>query len=87
MLLVCKLRQFCVDNVVSLDIPTGEEEGRLAGLSSMDSRRRISGPILSSANFSKQKSPVAQESAVSKEALVCIYFCQHLNFHLFPCWL
>ncbi|GMN53082.1 hypothetical protein TIFTF001_022225 [Ficus carica] len=52
------------------DRQTGEEEGRPAGLSSMDSRRRISGPILSSANFSKQKSPVAQESAFSKEALL-----------------
>ncbi|EXB38871.1 Casein kinase I isoform delta-like protein [Morus notabilis] len=52
------------------DRQTGEEEGRLAGLSSMDSRRRISGPILTSGNFSKQKSPVAQESAFSKEALL-----------------
>lgn len=52
------------------DRQTGEEEGRLAGLSSMDSRRRISGSILNSANFSKQKSPVAQESAFSKEALL-----------------
>lgn len=52
------------------DRQTGEEEGRPAGLSSMDSRRRISGSILNSANFSKQKSPVAQESAFSKEALL-----------------
>ncbi|XP_062091064.1 casein kinase 1-like protein 1 [Humulus lupulus] len=57
--------------VANADRQIGEEEGRPAGLSSVDSsRRRISGPILNSGPFSKQKSPVAQESTFSKEALL-----------------
>ena len=65
--LICSLLM----HFVALGILTGEEEVRPAGLSSMDSsRRRISSQILNSGTFSKQKSPVAQESAFSKEALV-----------------
>ncbi|KAK3025783.1 hypothetical protein RJ639_041939 [Escallonia herrerae] len=53
------------------DRPTGEEEGRLAGLSSMDlSRRRSSGQVMNSGSLSKQKSPVANDSTMSKDAML-----------------
>ncbi|KAL5572445.1 hypothetical protein UlMin_022042 [Ulmus minor] len=56
--------------VANAERQTGEEEVRPAGLSSMDSsRRRISGPILNSGTFSRQKNPVT-DSAFSKEALL-----------------
>ena len=72
--ILSKFNRFFIDVVSFSNILTGEEEGRPAGLSSMDSsRRRISGPILNSGPFSKQKSPVAHDSAFSKEALVCIF--------------
>ncbi|GAB4853770.1 Casein kinase 1-like protein 2 [Ancistrocladus abbreviatus] len=45
---------------------TGEEEGRAAGLTSMDSsRRRISGTVLNSSGLLKQKNPLANDSALS----------------------
>ncbi|GAB4837980.1 Casein kinase 1-like protein 2 [Ancistrocladus abbreviatus] len=50
---------------------TGEEEGRLVGLTSMDnSRRRISGPVMNSSGLLKQKNPLANDSAVSKDPML-----------------
>ncbi|KAJ0090671.1 hypothetical protein Patl1_13497 [Pistacia atlantica] len=58
--------------IASADRQTGGEDGRPAGLSSMESSRRrmTSGPIINSASFSKQKSPVVNESGISKDAMV-----------------
>ncbi|KAJ4708678.1 Casein kinase [Melia azedarach] len=57
--------------IASADRQTGGEEGRPTGLSSMDSsRRRMSGPIINSGSFSKQKSPVVNEPAISKDAML-----------------
>ncbi|XP_065866749.1 casein kinase 1-like protein 2 [Euphorbia lathyris] len=50
------------------DRPSGGEEGRLGWSSSDPSRRRNSGQITSSGNFSKQKGPVANDLPLSKEA-------------------
>ncbi|KAH7519228.1 casein kinase 1-like protein 1 isoform X2 [Ziziphus jujuba] len=53
------------------DRQTGEEEGRPVGLTSTDtSRRRVSGPILNSGSFLKQKNPVANDSSIAKDALL-----------------
>ncbi|KDO53216.1 hypothetical protein CISIN_1g011819mg [Citrus sinensis] len=49
----------------------GGEEGRPAGLSSMDSsRRRMSGPVINSGSFSKQKSPVVNEPTMTKDTML-----------------
>lgn len=56
------------------DVLTAEEESRPAGLTSMDSsRRRVSGPILNSGSFLKQKNPVANDPSNTKDALVSFY--------------
>ncbi|KAF8388794.1 hypothetical protein HHK36_025474 [Tetracentron sinense] len=58
--------------VASADRQTGGEEGRPAGwLSSVDpSRRRVSGPAINAGSLSKQKSPVANDSTVNKDAIL-----------------
>ncbi|XP_042496161.1 casein kinase 1-like protein 2 [Macadamia integrifolia] len=56
---------------VNADKPSGGEEGRPPGWSSMDpTRRRLSGPIINSGSLSKQKSPVANDSTVNKDAML-----------------
>ncbi|TYJ24934.1 hypothetical protein E1A91_A07G013400v1 [Gossypium mustelinum] len=48
--------------IANADRHTAAEDTRAAGLSSMDSsRRRASGPLMSSGNYAKQKSPVAND--------------------------
>ncbi|KAK9948001.1 hypothetical protein M0R45_003592 [Rubus argutus] len=50
------------------DRQTGEEDGRIAGLSSLDSsRRRIPGPALNSASVSRQRNSIAIDSAITRE--------------------
>ncbi|XP_057967738.1 casein kinase 1-like protein 2 isoform X2 [Malania oleifera] len=54
--------------IVNADRRSGDE-GRPVGLSSMDySRRR--GPAINSGSLSRQKSPVAADSAITKEAML-----------------
>ncbi|XP_027333476.1 casein kinase 1-like protein 1 isoform X2 [Abrus precatorius] len=51
--------------VTSADRPTGREEGRPPALVSVDSsRRRMSGPILNTVSFSKQKNLVTNNSVI-----------------------
>lgn len=58
----------------NVDRQSGAEEGRHTGWSSADpSRRRNSGPLGNSANFSKQKSPMANDPAFSKDAMMSSY--------------
>ncbi|KAM7266144.1 hypothetical protein ACFE04_019528 [Oxalis oulophora] len=50
---------------------TGEDDGRAAGLSSMDSsRRRLSGQMMNSGNMLKHKAPVLDSPGVSKDAMI-----------------
>ncbi|KDO53222.1 hypothetical protein CISIN_1g011819mg [Citrus sinensis] len=75
----------------------GGEEGRPAGLSSMDSsRRRMSGPVINSGSFSKQKSPVVNEPTMTKDTMVSnsyYLFCPFsprswcVCVHACPCYL
>ncbi|XP_030465263.2 casein kinase 1-like protein 2 isoform X1 [Syzygium oleosum] len=52
------------------NIPGGED-GHPVGLSSMDpSRRRLSGATATAGSFSKQKSPITNDGAISKEAMI-----------------
>lgn len=49
----------------------GGEEAQLAGMSLMDSsRRRVSGLAMNSGTFAKQKSPIANDTAVPKDSVV-----------------
>lgn len=53
----------------------GGEEGRTGGWSAVDPfHRRISAPAVSAGSLSKQKNPVGNESAFSKDAVVS-HFC------------
>ncbi|XP_043721526.1 casein kinase 1-like protein 2 [Telopea speciosissima] len=52
------------------DRQSGGEEGRPSGWSMDPSRRRLSGPVINSGSLSKQKSPVANDSAVTKDAML-----------------
>ncbi|KAG6723302.1 hypothetical protein I3842_03G201600 [Carya illinoinensis] len=55
--------------IANADRQTGGEDGRAAGLSPMDSsRRRISGPALTSGTFTSQRSPLVNDSAISNNA-------------------
>ncbi|XP_077254196.1 casein kinase 1-like protein 2 [Tasmannia lanceolata] len=57
--------------VANADRQSGGEEGRLTGWSSMDpSRRRVSGLAINAGSLSKQKSPVGNESTVSKDVML-----------------
>lgn len=57
--------------VAITDRQTGGEDGKPSGWGSVDpSRRRVSGPIVTSGNLAKQKSPIAPESALTKDALL-----------------
>ncbi|XP_010242267.1 PREDICTED: casein kinase 1-like protein 2 [Nelumbo nucifera] len=57
--------------VANVDRQSGGEEGRQAGWSSTDpSRRRIPGPAINAGSLSKQKSPVANDSALTKDAML-----------------
>ncbi|CAK9177135.1 unnamed protein product [Ilex paraguariensis] len=57
--------------IPNADLQSGAEEGRPAGLSSADpSRRRSSGQAITAGSLSKQKSPVANDSTMSKEAML-----------------
>ncbi|KAL6221991.1 hypothetical protein ACLB2K_005383 [Fragaria x ananassa] len=52
----------------NVDRPTAEEDGRIAGLSSLDpTRRRIPGPALNSASVSRQRNSIATDSAITRE--------------------
>ncbi|XVF88786.1 hypothetical protein PTKIN_Ptkin19aG0079300 [Pterospermum kingtungense] len=54
---------------------TAGEDARAAALSSMDSsRRRTSGPLMNSGSYAKQKSPVANDPALTKDAMVTFIF-------------
>ena len=54
-------------------ITVGGEEGQPPGLAVVDSsRRRMPGPILNSTSFSKQKNPVNNDSAVTKDVTVSL---------------
>ncbi|GMY36329.1 casein kinase 1-like protein 1 [Fagus crenata] len=56
--------------IANADRQTGGEEGRPAGLSSMDSsRRRIAGPTLNSGSYSRQRSPVVNDSAITNDTM------------------
>ncbi|CAL5442831.1 unnamed protein product [Camellia sinensis] len=60
--------------VVNADRQSGEEEGRVTGLSGVEpSRTRFSGPVINSGTSSKQKGPVANDST-SKEAMLSSSF-------------
>jgi hypothetical protein len=53
----------------------GGEEGRAVGQSMDSSRHRLSGPILNAGSYSKQKSPVANDYPITKDAVVsCLGF-------------
>ncbi|KAI4379980.1 hypothetical protein MLD38_006214 [Melastoma candidum] len=55
----------------SADKHLGGEEGRPVGLSSLDpSRRRVSGATAHAESFSKQKSPITNDGAISREAVM-----------------
>ncbi|CAK7352572.1 unnamed protein product [Dovyalis caffra] len=56
--------------IVSADRQTGGEEGRAAGQSMDSTRRRLSGPILNAGSYSKQKSPAANDSPITKDAML-----------------
>ncbi|KAK9275098.1 hypothetical protein L1049_022357 [Liquidambar formosana] len=57
--------------IANADRHSGGEEGRPAGLPSMDpTRRRISGPAITAGSLSKQKSPVANDSTVAKDTML-----------------
>ncbi|OAY53943.1 casein kinase 1-like protein 1 [Manihot esculenta] len=56
--------------IVGADRQTGGEDSRQAGQSMDAARRRLSGPILSSGGQAKQKSPVANDSPISKDPLL-----------------
>ncbi|KAL5757449.1 hypothetical protein ACOSP7_020060 [Xanthoceras sorbifolium] len=60
--------------VANVDRQTGGEEGRLNGWSSGDpSRRRHSGPLMNSANLSKQKGLLSADPTHSKDVMVSNY--------------
>ncbi|KAA3457874.1 casein kinase I isoform X1 [Gossypium australe] len=53
--------------IANADRHTAAEDTRAAGLSSLDSsRRRASGPLMSSGNYAKQKSPVANDHFIGQ---------------------
>ncbi|XP_058068956.1 casein kinase 1-like protein 2 isoform X2 [Magnolia sinica] len=57
--------------IASADRQSGGEEGRQAGwLANDPSRRRIPGPAINAGSLSKQKNPVAADSAVTKDAML-----------------
>ncbi|XWS70026.1 hypothetical protein CRYUN_Cryun03dG0013600 [Craigia yunnanensis] len=56
--------------IANTDRHTAGEDVRAAGLSSMDSsRRRTSGPLMNSGSYAKQKNPVANDPAITKETM------------------
>uniref|UniRef100_A0A5B7BD50 non-specific serine/threonine protein kinase n=2 Tax=Davidia involucrata TaxID=16924 RepID=A0A5B7BD50_DAVIN len=57
--------------IANADRQSGEEEGRPVGLSSVDpSHRRISGQPINAGSFSKQKSPVPNDSTASRDVML-----------------
>ncbi|KAG6772043.1 hypothetical protein POTOM_023439 [Populus tomentosa] len=56
--------------IVSADRQTGGEEARAAGQTMESSRRRLSGQIINAGSSSKQKSLVANESPITKDAML-----------------
>uniref|UniRef100_A0A1D1YGL0 non-specific serine/threonine protein kinase n=1 Tax=Anthurium amnicola TaxID=1678845 RepID=A0A1D1YGL0_9ARAE len=57
--------------VYNADRQSGGDEGRAAGWSTMDpSRRRVSTPAVNTGSSSKQKTPIVNDSAASKEAML-----------------
>ncbi|XP_010262044.1 PREDICTED: casein kinase 1-like protein 2 [Nelumbo nucifera] len=57
--------------IANADRQSGGEEGRPAGWSTMDpSRRRVPGPAINAGTLSKQKGPVANDSSVTKDAML-----------------
>lgn len=53
----------------------GGEEARAAGQSMESSRWRLSGPIVNAGSSSKQKSLAANNSPITKDAMVsCLFF-------------
>ncbi|XP_058073934.1 casein kinase 1-like protein 2 [Magnolia sinica] len=57
--------------IASADRQPAGEEGRATGGWSMDaSRRRVSGPAVNAGSLSKQKNPVANDSAVTKDTML-----------------
>eukprot|EP00262_Sarcandra_glabra_P002792 TRINITY_DN1317_c0_g3_i1.p1 TRINITY_DN1317_c0_g3~~TRINITY_DN1317_c0_g3_i1.p1 ORF type:complete len:475 (-),score=84.66 TRINITY_DN1317_c0_g3_i1:524-1948(-) len=61
--------------IANADRHSGGDEGRQAGWSAIDpSRRRVSGPAVTSGNLSKQKNPVANDAAIAKDAMLSSTF-------------
>lgn len=60
-----------VSRIANADKNSGEEEGQPGGTSSADNfRRRMSGSLMNSGSFLKQKSPLANDPPSSKDALL-----------------
>ncbi|XWS70025.1 hypothetical protein CRYUN_Cryun03dG0013600 [Craigia yunnanensis] len=71
--------------IANTDRHTAGEDVRAAGLSSMDSsRRRTSGPLMNSGSYAKQKNPVANDPAITKETMVHGMTNIDLNAYNFP---
>jgi len=62
-------------------VNAGGEEARAAGQTMESSRRRLSGQIINAGSSSKQKSLVANESPITKDAMVS---CLDLFFLFLP---
>lgn len=75
-------RFFCwpIKSLSPAALDLGGEEAQLAGMSLMDSsRRRASGLAMNSGTFAKQKSPIATDTAVPKDAGVRLTISYDIN--------
>ncbi|KAJ8645041.1 hypothetical protein MRB53_006789 [Persea americana] len=56
--------------VANMERQSGGEEGRTGWSANDPSRQRVSGPAINAGSLSKQKNPVANESAVGRDAML-----------------